>query len=129
MREIKFRVWDDVLKEMLYSKAEQFDDAILFRFEKHLETENPIYMQYTGINNEYGTEIYEGDILKWSSPDNDGTMMVSNDVVIFKDGCFMLKNEDGRVIELLKEGIEYNESFEKVELIGNIYENPIMQKI
>lgn len=68
MREMKVRVWDDVLKEMLYSRVEQFDDMLGFRFEKHLETENPIYMWSTGLPDRNGREIYEGDVLQRKSP-------------------------------------------------------------
>ena len=67
MREIKIRAWDDELKEMLYSQTEQFDDAIMFRFNKHFETEKPIFMQSTGLKDRNGVEIYEGDICKVSS--------------------------------------------------------------
>lgn len=66
MREIKGpRVWDDVLGKMLYSKFEQYDDSIGFRFSEHLETESPVYMWPTGLKDKKEREMYEGDIYKF----------------------------------------------------------------
>jgi uncharacterized phage protein (TIGR01671 family) len=63
MREIKFRAWDDELKQMFDSGTEQFDDSLLFRFQ-HFDTEKPVYMQYTGLKDKNEKEVFEGDIIK-----------------------------------------------------------------
>ena len=54
MREIKFRVWQTDHEEMEY-----FD---LFNAEQYA-ADGPI-MQYTGLKDKNGKEIYEGDIVK-----------------------------------------------------------------
>jgi hypothetical protein len=60
MREIKFRYWDSFLKQMYYSDYwiwEEWQGAI------QQTTPDRITMQFTGMLDKSGKEIYEGDIL------------------------------------------------------------------
>ena len=109
MREIKFRAWDNELNEVFYSKIEQYDDSLSFRF-KHFETDEPIYMQYTGLKDKNGKEIYEGDIVIVGQKETPAE-------VIFENGCFYTPAGISRY----RLGGWNKES---LEVIGNIYENP-----
>jgi len=69
--------------------------------------EDIILMQFTGLKDKNGKEIYEGDIL-----DNEGARQKYE--VIFHKGCFCI----------IQGGLGYHIFNEKkVEIIGNIYEN------
>jgi len=63
-REIKFRIYDPVEKRMDYS-PETFTGWLNdnFVFDGYADGEEPVVMQYTGLKDKNGKEIYEGDII------------------------------------------------------------------
>lgn len=68
MREIKFRAWDTMLKRMYQVDGIDFGiDAWYSEDGDHHHSENGrvVPMQYTGLKDKNGNEIYEGDILWW----------------------------------------------------------------
>ncbi len=110
MREIKFRAWNKENSTMLYSNDLEvfFCDLNSCKTMK-MET---IIMQYTGLKDSEGVEIYEGDILYW---DDSTVGAVSFEYAEFICG----KGVNARALCTAP----HNE----IKVIGNIYENPELE--
>ena len=84
-------------------------------------------MQYTGLKDSHGNEIYEGDILEAVFELIDGELKTVRDagVVVFKDYGFQVQTfEDYH--EPLHEWAQLSE---ELKVVGSIYENPeLLQK-
>ena len=108
MRKTKFRVWDKELNKMFYTDTIQFDNGLFFGIDGHFDDEEPAWMQYTGLKDKHGKEIYEGDIIKIP----EGTSYKYYFVIWSKNRLgFTLNNGVGF-------GLTYG-----IEIVGNIYEN------
>jgi uncharacterized phage protein (TIGR01671 family) len=131
MREIKFRAWDKVNKRMelidgcnLYLADGRVYEvsagcyAMETTFEKEDVTERYIPLQYTGLKDKNGEEIYEGDIVHCKAVWDSGKM-----VVIWEEGEFHMVLCEKYKDYLPLCGYHCIRNFAK-EVIGNIYENP-----
>jgi len=116
MREIKFRAWNKELKHMTGLDVESVGD-----YDSRYFKDGYVLMQYTGLKDKNGKEIYEGDIVVLDKKllENNGRLITGTEVV-FSDGKFALKNFWDISRQLIK---DYN-----YEIIGNIYENPNLIK-
>lgn len=115
-REIKFRVCDIKNKEMLKVQELDFEPTFyggriairLDQYNDYFDTEDMILMQYTGLDDKNGKEIYEGDIVKYEN---------MTGKIMFFNGSFIMSNFEET------EEWELGVINEEIEVIGNIYEN------
>ncbi|MED4399837.1 YopX family protein [Metabacillus fastidiosus] len=126
MREVKFRVFSNESKEMIYPDENGWFhrcyvggngvwqtcslDGVIRKNGKELEV-----MQYTGLKDKNGQRIYEGDILSIS--DREG----HNQAVYFGEGYY--STNEFALFELTRG------KHRTFEVIGNIYENPELLEV
>jgi len=128
-REIKFRNWykvregrfyaDTTPPKMIYLSFQQTIDegrTLLFTDEERSwidesDFEEPILMQFTGLKDKNGKEIYEGDIII-----RDGNYYV----IEFIQARFKAVYKGGEDKSLILGSLMWDES----EVAGNVFENP-----
>ena len=147
MRKIKFRAWDNDKKEMLYLEDNttrnnsvmecqiSFDElgyCVFVRYygeDSYFEIKNTELMQYAGLTDKNGVEIFEGDIVRIENKEIGQVLslqpavvhMVYVKEVVFKEGVFGVDLHDGWA-----EGVEPLAPYTKywnVEVIGNKHDN------
>jgi uncharacterized phage protein (TIGR01671 family) len=121
MREIKFRrwsgPWSDGKYRMTYSgDLREEGNADNFTFD------NGILMQYTGLRDKNGTEIYEGDIVR-VTPTMVETLEPFIGVIEYRNGAFDCVRIDMSSLYLYPT-ISCDGVALEFEVIGNIYEHP-----
>ena len=135
MRKIKFRVWDKEEKTMYYLLKNRWsfgvcegNRAVSWEAVFALQHEDLIPMQYTGLKDKEGNEIYEGDIIEMQHCKKcNGLKAV---VKRYWDGWWYFTEEEtkGRMGEMVSQYVaNFDEKFEKLSyciIIGNKYENP-----
>ncbi|KQC91077.1 hypothetical protein AM596_16545 [Clostridium perfringens CP4] len=121
-RDIKFRGWDSVNEVMLQVESINFREGYVSLNEGDNSLTDTLemieLMQYTGLNDKDGKEIWEGDILErygyWSIR------------IEYDKGCLMVRDLDEVRYNnlILNVPICNFESINDWKVIGNIYENP-----
>ena len=126
MREIKYRIWDFDKKEMIYP-----DDSTLIVLSNKgnyytwdLRDEPEIFtnielMQYTGLRDKNGKEIFEGDIV------HSNRYEINKELYVIKyiSPAYYLINEIYNLESIFKNSSDF-------EIIGNKFENhELLEKI
>jgi uncharacterized phage protein (TIGR01671 family) len=144
MREIKFRAWlkkSKIMVEVLQisieskcilMKGEPLEYVVFREFEgddiwSGISFEDIELMQYTGLKDKNGVEIYEGDIVKIF---DDGYETIC--VVRYENGFFDLYKKSDKTAsgyENYDDFIAFTNYDYDFEVIGNIHENPEMLEV
>ena len=132
MREIKFRAWDKNRKYMLIDLVPFQESRMPSNWHKYYDV-----MQYTGLKDKNGKEIYEGDKVRilysdWISQ-SDYTITLeqhkqnisSYGVVVFRNCGFEIEFVSGDYVDY---GFIQSGPHGEIEIIGNINETPELLK-
>ena len=148
-REIKFRVWDNKKKRIFYPRKMEYVPAGIwwissgnvFKKDKFTRISNfktphaipgsagDILMQFTGLLDKNGKEIYEGDILLSKMFEERLDKWVKRKCKVFplKNGYFQIEGLENKYWKPLLCNI-IGETW-TVEVIGNIFVNPELLEV
>ena len=124
MREIKFRAWSEEFGMMFYPNVgeEQFEDLVgekgspkcgLMQPQgslSYMHSQRSPIMQYTGLKDKNGKEIFEGDLIINLSRNNR-----KPHEVVFGYGCYLGNYRDLKYV--------IGHELDEISVIGNIHEN------
>lgn len=118
MRDIKFRAWNEAQEKML--NWYEFLNTNMENTFIAPESTGLILMQYTGLKDKNGKEIYEGDIVEGRVGDEEG-FDVKGIVAYCQCGYYFITDKDDEVMIHIVDDLE---------VIGNIYDNPdLLEKV
>lgn len=118
-REIKFRIGS--VGEIYYGKINQCINMFEYSPSCYIDLDSDwVLMQYTGLKDKNGKEIYEDDIVLINAFGKQHTTPV-----IYKEGVFGTQWKEYTTTSTV---LKITNWFTSIEVIGNIYENPELLK-
>ena len=140
-REIKFRAWDRVKKEM-----NDISDVDWGAGHNYFTDNSYVIIQYTGLKDKNGKEIYEGDMLSLNGnmTADDSMGWLPNGWIFDEEDKYPVRWDEKLAGWVLEMPTKYDRKDEEavkylnhargllingdIEIIGNIYENPELLK-
>ena len=128
----KYRAWDRLRKEMNYKvmvgncdlSDRNWTCPIIWIEERkkwlHFDDDYECIMQSTGLFDEKGVEIFEGNVVQFEDcSEASDFLYINTGIIEWCQGGFHVTNRDSVLMEDLLDG-----EFLDVIIIGNVYENP-----
>lgn len=120
MREIKFRFWNPDRERMIYWPKADSVAALTPDTLNPKDGDTMKVMQYTGLKDKNGKEVYEGDIL---GINDDRPVLTTRYKVFYERGQWICQDEEMNWTNL--PDMEHcGDSLLFLKVVGNIYENP-----
>ena len=122
---LKYRMWNEIISRLHSVDGLYFDrEVVQYKDEvgvsRFIKFKNTILMQSTGLYDENGKEIFEGDIVQFEDYYIESDLpYINRGIVEWSQGQFTITNRASVVMEDLLDG-----EFLDLTIIGNIYENP-----
>lgn len=139
IKEIKFRAWHIKDQKMIdwslicQTALNRGECPLMYHVLSVIGRYHYQVMQFTGMKDKDGRDIYEGDLIRYEQSTKDGSRIVIGEVVYRKDLCCFqglekLQFENSYRI-LSADPYDYKNPNKvyfdpTVEVVGNVYENP-----
>ena len=133
MREIKFRAWDTDKNKMVKVDTIDFyngnvNDVDFYNQEIHFGY-STVLMQYTGLKDKNGTEIYEGDVVEFDGNyevrfgEHGVPSLEDEEYVDLANGFYLKAQHDLKNVEPFGFDIPLNKTYAlHCKVIGNVWE-------
>lgn len=144
MRDIKFRVWDKLTKQMLFEDFHLLGEVMAFSLidqwvKEHKEGKgllerynDMVFQQYIGIKDTNQKDIYEGDVVEYDETDIGGfhglgQVEYNTDICLTgapNFGLWCYKLLSNKNLKESQNGIGWSSFPFNAKVVGNIFENP-----